>query len=169
MTVAASLYNREFYALVKRRLTPQGVLQQWMQLHHVYLTDVLYILGSVRSEFRYVWLYLIGGQGMIVAANDERAFPQDQYLDKINRTVMLKPLLDIYGGGAHLLAQAPLLDPEATDRLLSGFGPPPTHWVSTDDNLLLEYSAPKGNVLDGAQSFHHNVNALRQAMASAGS
>src|SRR5262249_38736430 len=48
---AASLYNREFYRLLKRRLRPGGVMQQWLQLHHLAPADVLYILGSVRAEF----------------------------------------------------------------------------------------------------------------------
>src|SRR5262249_46336533 len=60
---AGSLYNREFYQLVKKRLRPGGVLQQWLQLHHLAPIDLLYVLGSVRSEFQYVWLYHIGGQG----------------------------------------------------------------------------------------------------------
>lgn len=158
---AASLYNREFYQLVKRRLAPRGVLQQWVQLHHVQPSDILYILGSVRSEFRYVWLYLIGGQGMIIAANDERATTRPAYLRRIDRAPALRPLLDIFGRSAGELAQALLLDPTGIDAFLSGFGLPAGHWVSTDDNLRLEYSTPKGNALDGRESFMRNLELIQ--------
>jgi predicted membrane-bound spermidine synthase len=57
---SANLYNREFYQLAKARLEPHGVLQQWIQLHHIRPQDVLYVLGSVRSEFSFVWIYLLG-------------------------------------------------------------------------------------------------------------
>ena len=60
-----------------------------------------------------------------------------------------------------------LLDPDGTDRLLAGFKLPPGHWISTDDNLYLEYATPKGNVLDGDQSFVRNVEMIRTASARA--
>ncbi|MBU2289099.1 MAG: phosphatase PAP2 family protein, partial [Gammaproteobacteria bacterium] len=51
---AANLYNQEFYALAKKRLNEAGVLQQWIQLHHITPVDIAYVLGSLRSEFQYV-------------------------------------------------------------------------------------------------------------------
>jgi predicted membrane-bound spermidine synthase len=165
---AASLYNREFYQLVKRRLAPAGVLQQWVQLHHIQPADVLYILGSVRAEFRHVWLYLIGGQGMIIAANDELAATRPSHLERIDRAPGLKPLLDIFGSAAGELARNLLLDPGATDALLSSFGPPASHWVSTDDNLRLEYSTPKGNALDGGESMARNLQLIQAVRAKNG-
>lgn len=156
---AASLYNREFYALVKRRLAPHGVLQQWMQLHHLTPIDVLYIMGSVRAEFEYVWLYLVGGQGMIIASNDANAAATAENVAKLDATPALKPLL--YDGSAASLLKTRLLDPAATDRLLDVFGVPLLFWVSTDDNLFLEYSTPKGNALDGGATRDQNLEFIR--------
>ena len=158
---AGSLYNREFYRLAKRRLAPEGVLQQWVQLHHIHPRDVLYVLGSVRSEFRYVWIYEIGGQGIVVASNSPAAEPRPEYLEQIDRTVTLGLILKLHGGTVHKLAGKRLLDPDGVDRLLGGFKLPPEHWISTDDNLILEYSTPRGNVLDGSLSFARNVELLR--------
>jgi predicted membrane-bound spermidine synthase len=158
---AASLYNREFYQLAKRRLAPAGVLQQWVQLHHIHPSDIVYILGSVRSEFRYVWVYEVGGQGIVVASNSPAAVPRREYLENLDRTAALGPLLKLQGGSATKLAQQRLLDPEGVDRLLGAFMLAPGHWVSTDDNLILEYSTPRGNVLDGTRSHLQNVQLLR--------
>jgi spermidine synthase len=46
--------------------------------------------------------------------------------------------------------------------VLAAFSAPASRWVSTDDNLYLEYSTPKGNVLDGQQSLDRNVAFLRK-------
>lgn len=165
---AAALYNREFYQLVKRRLAPHGVLQQWVQLHHVGTTDILHILSSVRVEFEYVWLYFIGNQGVIVATNNPDARPTVQNAALIDATPTLKGILASIGGSARDLLQTRLLDPAATDRFLSGFGMPAPFWVSTDDNLKLEYSTPKGNVLDGAASIERNIELLLKFAAAAG-
>jgi hypothetical protein len=165
---ASSLYNREFYQLVKRRLEPHGVLQQWMQLHHIDNHDVLRILGSVRAEFSHVWLYVIGGQGIIVATNDPAAVPQARNADLLRSTPALKPLLEIFQRDPVTLLQARMMDPAGTDRFLNAFGVPAEVWVSTDDNLFLEYSTPKGNAADGSKSFESNIRFIVQH-ASGGS
>lgn len=154
---AASLYNREFYQLVNSRLAPHGVLQQWVQLHHLSNQDILRIIGSVRSEFRYVWLYLIGGQGIIVATNDASRKPDFQNAVMLKKTPALGELLGILDTKPEHLLDVPLLDPGATDKLLAAFEVPASSWVSTDDNLYLEYSTPKGNVSDGRLSFNSNL------------
>ena len=159
---AGSLYNREFYQLVKRRLHPDGVLQQWTQLHHIAPVDVASILASVRSEFRYVWLYYIGGQGIIVATNDARAVPSDANVAVLDAAAGLKPLLALYGGSAGSLLKAALLDPAGCDRLLGSLGADPAVLVSTDDNLRLEFSTPRGNVLDATKSVADNLQFIEQ-------
>jgi len=158
---AAALYNREFYQLVKRRLGARGVMQQWVQLHHAHPRDILYILGSMRAEFRYVWLYEIGGQGVLVASNSPDAAPNAEYLKQLERAEALKSLYRLYGGSLKQLPEKRLLDPSAIDELLAAFRLPPSHWVSTDDNLILEYSTPRGNALDGARSYQLNIELLR--------
>jgi spermidine synthase/MFS family permease len=165
---AAALYNREFYRLVKRRLAPHGVLQQWVQLHHVGTTDILHVLSSVRSEFEYVWLYFVGSQGIVIATNSPDARPSAQNAALIDATPALKELLASIGGSARDLLQTRLLDPAATDLFLSGFGMPAPFWISTDDNLKLEYSTPKGNVLDAGASVARNIELLLNFAAMAG-
>jgi spermidine synthase/MFS family permease len=165
---AAALYNREFYRLVKRRLAPHGVLQQWVQLHHVDITDILHVLSSVRAEFEHVWLYFIGTQGIIIATNSPDARPSAQNAAIIDGTPALKELLASIRGSARDLLKTRLLEPAATDLFLSSFGMPAPFWVSTDDNLKLEYSTPKGNVLDGAASIARNIDLLEKIAAARG-
>lgn len=163
---AASLYNREFYQLTKKHLKPNGVLQQWVQLHHMRGEDFLTVIATLRSEFRYVWLYLLGGQGVLVAANDAGAFPTADKLNAVGATAQLRPLLDLYGGNAQALSKALFVTPEGIDRLVTEARLPMKYLVSTDDNLRLEYDTPKGNALDNDSS-ERIVGVLRKVSAAA--
>lgn len=160
---AANLYNREFYQLAKRRLVPSGVLQQWVQLHHIRAVDVAYVLGSVRSEFKYVWLYVIGGQGIIVATNDPAANRQIKNVDKLLGAAALRPLLELYKNHPEDAAKGLALGPADIERLIQKYDQSMTRMVSTDNNLYLEYSTPKGNALRTGGLAEGNIDTLRQA------
>ncbi len=139
---AANLYNKEFYALAKKRLAEGGSLQQWIQLHHISSMDLIYAIGSVRSEFKYVWIYMRGGQGIIVASNDANAknFPGEEFVfeSKKDSNMELQPIR---------LKSHMLLSPAGVDNMILSFDPSMRALISTDQNLYLEHSTPKGNAL----------------------
>ena len=149
---AANLYNREFYQLVKARLKENGVLQQWVQLHHMQPMDLLYILNTLHQEFRYVWLYVSGGQGVLVASNTEES-ARLHHLD--GRIAASTEDLDVE---EKALREDLLLEPLDVDYLAQKLRVP-QFFVSTDNNLYLEYSTPKGNAL-AYDAFTYNVNML---------
>lgn len=159
---AANLYNREFYQLAKRRLRAQGVLQQWVQLHHIRAVDVAYVLGSVRSEFKYVWLYVIGGQGIIVATNSEQSSRRPENAQKLLSAEALKPLLALYRNHPEDAARGLALGPADIERLIAKYDVSMERMVSTDNNLYLEYSTPKGNAIRTGGLAEGNINTLRR-------
>lgn len=156
---AGASYNREFYQLVKRRLRSGGVLQQWVQLHHISQRDLLSLVASVRSEFPYVQIYHFGGQGMILAkmsADTPTLTAGDVEEAPSVRALSMRVL------GHHLKSRPErVLDARGVDMFVSVWGDP-EDWASTDDNMDLEYGTPKGNVLDGARSYEANLAILRQ-------
>lgn len=143
---AGSLYSREFYQLCKARMKPDGIFQQWIQLHHIEAKDLGVVMHTLRLEFAHVVLFYGGGQGILVASN--------------------QPLV---ASRKHLAELQPTLGDHAPDRPLSELlddilvttkgidsfvrsaaaeaGVDPSRMVSTDDNLYLEYATPRGNVL----------------------
>ena len=138
---AANLYNKEFYELASARLRPQGVLQQWVQLHHMRTIDFLYIMGSVRSVFKYVWVYVSGGQGIIVASNDDAALHNQAAMKKLlaGHTISDLKMTD--------LPERLVAGPQQVDAFVARFDPELHFFVSTDKNLYLEYATPKGNAM----------------------
>ena len=160
---AASLYNQEFYRLARSRMSEQGVLQQWVQMHRLSPLDILSIISTVRSEFRFVSLYLIGSQGILVATNDEtRAAASAQAVAAIDTRPALAEVRRIAERDMKALTQDLLLGPEGIDRFIAGTGIRGDLWLSTDDNLQLEYSTPRANVNDAEQSLLANRAMLVQ-------
>jgi spermidine synthase len=149
---ASNLYSRDFYRLVRERLTPTGVFQQWVQLHHVTRRDFATVVGTLRGEFKHVALFYGGGQGILVASEQplrasstrlqilearpgfKQVLPDKRRLSELPRDIL------VMDGGLDAF-----LDETAAKE-----GLPRTALVSTDRSLYLEYATPRGNVLPWA-------------------
>ncbi len=160
---AANLYNDEFYRLVEPRLTEHGVLQQWIQLHRLNERDITTILGTITRRFARVWLYYLGKQGIIVACQHDCS-PHPQAVTRLLNTDTLQPTLALFEGGLGQILDARLLDDAALRALIRAtkerMGLLPQDLISTDDNLVLEYSTPRGNVYGYDESLDRNLRFL---------
>jgi len=143
---AGSLYSREFYRLVKQRLSTGGILQQWIQLHHIEAKDFAVVVHTLRSEFGHVALFYGGGQGILVAsdaplvASASRSRELERGLGVMRPDQPLLSLLD------DVLLGTDELD-TFVNETAAGLGLRADDLVSTDDNLYIEYATPRGNVL----------------------
>lgn len=155
---ASSLYNAEFYEIVAKRLAPGGVLQQWVQLHHVTEKDFATILNSMRRHFPHLALYYGGGQGIVVASLAPLRASKARALGFQGDPRLERTLPEAYGPDGtvarrelYSLVDDALLVNQDVDRFLENAaraaGEPLEALVSTDDNLYLEYATPRGNVL----------------------
>jgi spermidine synthase len=159
---AASLYNREFYQLARSKLQPDGVLQQWVQLHHMAPTDLLTIVATLRSEFAFVSFYVVGGQGILIATNDsERAQPSPAIIAELDSSNQLQPLRELAGRSFADIAKDLLLSPHQVDDFIDRVGLSRELWISTDNNLKLEYNTPKANANMHDRSMQINMELLR--------
>ncbi len=147
---AANLYSAEFYALCRKRLSESGVLQQWVQLHHIRRREVATVIRTLRTAFDHVALFVSGGQGILVASN-RPLVASVAHLHELERRPGVTATL---GEGVTLraLLDRLLLSGAELDRFVAETGGPDGGAViSTDDNLYLEHATPKGNVM-GYQS-----------------
>lgn len=158
---AASLYNSEFYDLINKHLNAGGVLEQWVQIHHITSYDLIHIIGTMRSRFKYVWLYIVDEQGILIATNDRSRFPYDSYSRQLDRMLEKDELLKNKAVSFRRLLGGRLLQPDDVDRMVNAFvrqyGRMP---ISNNDNSILEYSTPKGNALDATESYRENLRWL---------
>jgi spermidine synthase len=155
---ASSLYSREFYDLVKARLAPSGVLQQWVQLHHIRRRELAVIVGTLRRAFAHVALFVGGAQGILVASDAPLVASAARLADLERRPALQQTL-----GGRRM---ADLFDELlASEGELDRFVLESQGWddplpVSTDDNLYLEYATPKGNVMSYDTSLQETLRVL---------
>jgi spermidine synthase len=126
---ATNLYSREFYELAHSRLRSGGVLQQWVQLHHVGSREISSELATARSVFRYVGLWYYGGQGMLVASDHPLTEPHLQASLAPEQSAKLLASLNA----------AVLLSPEGVERLVASQNAP----LNTDHNRWIEYATPR--------------------------
>ena len=139
---ATSLYSREFYALARERLKPGGMMQQWVQLHHISPVEVGSILASMHAVFPHVSLWIYGGQGIVVGSVE----PQRLQPWVVERLVARNPWNaereETVRAEFEKVLLSRLLAPADTDRLLSTV----SFVVNTDWNRFLEYATPRYNV-----------------------
>lgn len=155
---AGDLYNREFYALMKSRLSERGILQQWVQLHHITRRNLAVVLATLRTEFPHVALYEYGEQGIILAS----AQPLSGDYEALTRISHTAAARGIKGGDTLTLGGRIQLDARGIDGLIEEErkGTPMGDFISTDDSLRLEYSTPRGNA-DESLSVDSIIESIR--------
>ncbi len=166
---AANLYNDEFYALIEPRLTDGGVLQQWVQLHRLSHRDIMSILVTLRQRFPRVWLYFLGKQGVLVACKSD-CLPHTEAVQQLHGAARLQATLALFNDGLNGVLRGRMLTPDGLDRLIADYrnetGQTVRQLISTDDNLYLEYSTPKGNVREYDESIEDNEEFLARFRAT---
>lgn len=143
---AASLYSREFYELTRARMTPGGVLQQWVQLHHIRRSELAVIIRTLKGVLPHVALFVGGSQGILVASGEPLVASKAR-LDRLAERPSIRATL---GGSPHLedLLGELVASGAELDRFVLEAAEESGPILSTDDNLYLEYATPKGNVLE---------------------
>ena len=68
----ADLYNKEFYELCRSHLAEQGVLQQWVAIHHLRTQDLLVLLNTAAQVFPHVAFFQSPEQshGLLIASSE---------------------------------------------------------------------------------------------------
>src|SRR6185312_7150295 len=139
---ATNVYSREFYELAQSRLRRGGVLQQWLQLHHISPREVESIIATIHSVFPYVSCWRAGEQAMIVASMEPQIAPPDRRELLEQR---MKLLIPAAAGRqteiARDILESKITSTEAVDRMLAVV----PAVINTDHNRWLEYATPKYN------------------------
>jgi spermidine synthase len=144
----ADLYNREFYELCRSHLAEHGVLQQWVQIHHMRPQDLGVILNTAAQVFAHVAFFQGPEQGLLIASPDPLECDARQVAALENIPGVRAELVGLGIPSLwSLLGEMMLFDSSfrrAADAL-AGAGGLPADFVSTDDRPYLEYQTPKGN------------------------
>lgn len=158
----ADLYNKEFYELCRARLGENGILQQWVAIHHLRSRELLVILNTAAKVFPHLAFFMGPSQGLLIASSSplECDYQQTQNLESLPEVA--QDLRRIGSPSMWFLLGRLVLEDPSMRRLLSempqlaGLAP---DFVSSDLFPDLEYQSPKGITLP-YDSFSRNLELL---------
>jgi hypothetical protein len=133
----ANLFTSEYYATVKKRLSPSGVFCQWIQFYELSNDTLNAMLNTMADHFKNISLFFYNGDLICVASDqplvmqDGRRVPERLSRDDVKKTmekIQINNGFDLFVG---YLASFP------EDAAIYA-----SHQRNTDDNLWLEFRAP---------------------------
>jgi len=139
MTGAASLFTREFFQLVRRRLRPDGVFIQWLQLYEISKKNVGSVIATLRSVFPSVSIFRPRHADvdlLLVATPRPLQMDAQRLTNRLSDSNMRSELRRIQILSLGDLLARHLVDDRRLRELTRGAP------LNTDDNARVEFSAP---------------------------
>jgi spermidine synthase len=156
---SGSLYTREFYELCRRRLTPDGILVEWLHPGFIppdYLKGILRTMGRVFPHTS-LWWTRREEHLLVVASKAPLRVDYQRLAQRINHPATRRDLAEVHLDDpatflSYFIARDDALEQFAADA----------DWLNTDDLPLLEYKLP----LYTADAAPENMRAVLQLRQS---
>jgi len=132
----ASLFTREFYQAIQKRLRPGGVFLQWIQVYEIDRAAIDLVYATLGSEFPYIESWRTHRDLLLIATNEPLQYSAES-LGKLIATEPYKQGLLVSWKVAELegLFARYVARPEYAKQLLQRHRGP----LNTDDRNLLEF------------------------------
>lgn len=161
MTGVANLFTDEFFAQVRRRLRPGGVLAQWFQSYNMRTDDVRVLVGTLRRRFPHVYVFAFNPahlRGDMIALASAEPLDFTNALTTLAGDEAVGVELRALGIGPTEMLQGFVLSSENVDAFVGGAA------VNSDDRPLIELRAPRAIFDDTVAG---NLEALHRASRGA--
>lgn len=134
----SSLFTREFFEIVDKRLAPGGVLVQWIHTYEMSDDLVRLVLRTLRSRFAHVTAWQ-GGEGdlLLLASREPLAVDFTELARRVELPRVKEDLAHVNVSGADGVLALQMMSGDHTARF-AGEGA-----LNRDDFNLLEYRAPE--------------------------
>jgi len=167
----ANLFTREFFELAKQRLREAGLMCQWVQAYSMSSMDFKTIVRTFHSVFPHVtvWEAAFGGDYLLIGSPREVHIDLRALSERLVDERLRADLGLMRARGPAALMSRLIMTEAAIPGYIAGV---PLH---TDDNALLEYSAPRAilwqkptEILAALYAHRQNpVSALRSGKSTA--
>jgi spermidine synthase len=153
----ATLFTREFYAAVNKRLAADGVFVQWMQAYSLYPEDLRMLFGTFLSQFHGATLWHGDAPDMMLMAPSPASAEILSRADSLFRAPRLQEDFKQLGmEDAAGLFGFYLLDDAGLRKFSAGA------LINSDDRTLLEYHAPRSLLVHGLEDKNRDEILLEQ-------
>lgn len=140
LTGVSNLFTAEFFALGKRKLAPGGVWSQWVQMYGMGYEDLLSLLRTFAETYQYVTLFsTIEDADLVLVGSDaplQMDFQRVEAMIRASEDVALD-LAQVKVWSTYDLLALYHLDRAGILRQAGDVA------LNTDDNMRIEYSAPR--------------------------
>jgi spermidine synthase len=157
---AGYLYTREYFRSVSDRLAPGGIAAQWLPLYELDVRDVKTVVRTFAESFEHVMVWLTYYDAVLVGSNAPMVIDEAALARRMAVPAIRDDLAPVQMGTAEDLLQFFLMGTSGTRAFGRGGD------LNTDDNLVLEFSAPRWQGVGGLEA--RNVLALAEARESLG-
>ncbi|GBC81331.1 Polyamine aminopropyltransferase [bacterium HR10] len=148
-----ALFTREFFHLMRARLTERGLVCQWFHAYNMPLSDLKMLLRTFHTVFPRAFLWVLNENDLLLIGAQDPAFDLDR--ERIERNFSRAEVrADLHRLGVvdlYTLLSLYVMHGEDLARFAQGA---PLH---TDDHPLLEFSGPRAM---HAQTSRSNLQAL---------
>jgi tetratricopeptide (TPR) repeat protein len=163
MAGIANLFTREFYELSKRRLAPDGIMVQWIQLYRMFPSDVKLLLKTFQEVFPYTTIWTtVPGDLAVVGSVTPHQLDYERLKQQLARPEIRQDLLRVAMADPRVFVEFFWLGPEQVRQLTADVG-----WLHTDDRPWVEFNAPKALYLGPALDLNYQGLERFKAPASA--
>ncbi|HSN15311.1 MAG TPA: fused MFS/spermidine synthase, partial [Anaeromyxobacteraceae bacterium] len=149
---AGYLYTREYFRAVADRLAPGGIACQWLPMYELSVKDVQTVLRTFSESFEHVVVWLTYWDAVLVGSRSPIRIDEAAIRRRLDSPAMRADLAPIHMATAEDFLSYFLMG-TAGARAFGAGGD-----VNTDDNLVLEFSAPASQGITGLDG--DNVRAL---------
>ena len=149
---AAYLYTAEYFRTVARHLNPGGIACQWLPIYELTPSDLAMVVRTFAESFPHTMIWLTHYDAEIVGSNAPIVIDEETLARRLANPAVAADLAVVEMGTADDLLSYFLAGDRGARAFAAGGG------INTDDNLALEFSAPRSMGVAGVMG--DNVRAL---------
>ncbi|MFQ5606209.1 MAG: fused MFS/spermidine synthase [bacterium] len=152
MAGMAMLFTKEHMENCRELLKPGGFMCQWLPAYRISKTDFLTVLATFASVFEYVsvWESIPGVDYLFLGSSQPQNLAPERIVNSLSTRSVRKDLSRLLISDLPTFLSYFLADKKQVRALIRGSS------INTDDNMLLEYSAPRNIFNHSARTIPFN-------------
>ncbi len=135
-----SLYTKEYYELMARRLKKGGIVSQWIPLHHLSEADFKSLVASFVEVFPNTSMWLTKWDAIMIGSLEETPVSLDTIQERMEFPEVAKSLGELGIRNAYQLFASYMMGRDQLKEYVKGIEP------LIDDKPTVEFSAPRVGV-----------------------
>ncbi|MEI7817600.1 MAG: fused MFS/spermidine synthase, partial [Desulfuromonadales bacterium] len=134
---AGYLYSTEYFHLAAQKLNPGGIMCQWLPLYELTAEDLKSVVKTIMANFTYSMIWVTHYDAEIIASNSPIIINEEELGKRISNLNIIGDLRQVKMGSVSDLLSYFVMGTKMANTY-SRVGR-----LNTDDNLYLEFSAPR--------------------------